>query len=73
MSVRVAIAQMKVDPHSRATNQRRAMALLDQAAELDPPPELICLPGLCDGGSALPPPTPAMTDSFAGILPGLGG
>ena len=70
MSVRVAIAQMQIDPHSRAHNQRRAMRLLDRAAELDPAPEFICLPACCDSRCEPPWPTPAMTDGFIGVLAG---
>ncbi len=49
--MRVAVIQMEVDGESRANNQRRAFELIAQAAELDPVPEVICLPGRCEGGS----------------------
>ncbi len=49
--MRVAVIQMEVDGQSRANNQRRAFELIAKAAEMDPVPEVICLPGRCEGGS----------------------
>ncbi len=49
--MRVAVIQMEVDGESRANNQRRAFELIAEAAEMDPVPEVICLPGRCEGGS----------------------
>ncbi len=49
--LRVAVIQMEVDGESRANNQRRAFELIAEAAEMDPAPEVICLPGRCEGGS----------------------
>jgi predicted amidohydrolase len=50
-ALRVAVIQMEVDGESRANNQRRAFELIAKAAETDPVPEVICLPGRCEGGS----------------------
>ncbi len=49
--MRVAVIQMEVDGESRANNQRRAFELIAKAAEMDPAPQIICLPGRCEGGS----------------------
>lgn len=49
--MRVAVIQMEVDGESRANNQRRAFELIAKAAEMDPVPEVVCLPGRCEGGS----------------------
>ena len=49
--MRVAVIQMEVDGESRAHNQRRAFELIAKAAEMDPVPEVICLPGRCEGGA----------------------
>ncbi len=49
--MRVAVIQMEVDGESRANNQRRAFELIVKAAEMDPAPEIVCLPGRCEGGS----------------------
>ncbi len=49
--MRVTLIQMEVDGESRANNQRRAFELIAKAAEMDPVPEVICLPGRCEGGS----------------------
>ncbi len=48
--MRVAVIQMEVDSESRAHNQRRAYELIAKAAEMNPVPEVICLPGRCEGG-----------------------
>ncbi len=50
-ALRVAVIQMEVDGESRANNQRRAFELIAKAAEMDPAPEVICLPGRCEGGT----------------------
>ena len=50
-ALRVAVIQMEVDGESRANNQRRAFELIAKAAEMDPVPEVICLPGRCEGGA----------------------
>ncbi len=47
----MAVIQMEVDRESRANNQRRAFELIAKAAEMDPVPEVICLPGRCEGGA----------------------
>ncbi len=49
--MRVAVIQMEVDGESRANNQRRAFELIAKAAEMDPAPEVVCLPGRCEGGA----------------------
>jgi (R)-amidase len=49
-ALRVAVIQMEVDRESRANNQRRAFDLIAQAAEMNPVPEVVCLPGRCEGG-----------------------
>ncbi len=49
--MRVAVIQREVDGEGRANNQRRAFELIAKAAEMDPVPEVVCLPGRCEGGS----------------------
>jgi predicted amidohydrolase len=67
----VAVAQVAVDPLSRAANQRRAHEIIGAAANLNPIPDVLCLPALCDGGlpeAAMRPLTAAMTDTFVEVL-----
>lgn len=47
--MRVTVIQMQIEHDSRARNQREACRWIEQAAELDPAPEVICLPARCDG------------------------
>lgn len=67
--MRIAIAQMSIDPQSRAGNLRTVCALIDEAAELDPPPGVVCLPARCDGTMTdrAGPGSIAMTDTFVEV------
>lgn len=69
--MRVALGQMAVDPFSRAANQRHACETILAAANLNPIPDVLCLPGCCDGGSPGPRSrtvTAAMADTFVEVL-----
>ncbi len=70
--MRVAVVQMSIDDHSRSNNQRRAFALIAQAAELDPIPEVVCLPGCCDGDTIEPEEATSAgtSESFMEVLAG---
>lgn len=48
--MRVTLIQMRVEPGLRSANIVRALDWLDRAGELDPPGDLICLPGRADVG-----------------------
>lgn len=41
---------MRVEPGKRSANLTNALRWVDRAAELEPPPDLICLPAACDYG-----------------------
>ncbi len=70
--MRVAVIQMSIDDVSRSNNQRRAFALIAQAAEQDPIPEVVCLPGCCDGDTLEPEETAsaAASETFVEVLAG---
>jgi predicted amidohydrolase len=48
--VRVALAQIRLEPDKRSANLSSALRWIDEAADLTPAPDLICLPGSCDYG-----------------------
>lgn len=70
--MRVAVIQMNIDDLSRSNNQRRAFALIARAAEQDPIPEVVCLPGRCDGDMTEPqePTSTAASEAFIEVLAG---
>ena len=70
--MRVAVIQMSIDDTSRSNNQRRAFALIAQAAEQDPIPEVVCLPGCCDGDTLEPEEasSAATSEAFVEVLAG---
>ena len=70
--MRVAVIQMSIDDLSRSNNQRRAFALIAQAAEQDLIPEVVCLPGCCDGDTLEPEEATsvAASETFVEVLAG---
>lgn len=52
--MRVALVQVRLDPKSNAANVEQLCAAIDRAAEGDPAPDLLVLPGACDTGGAAP-------------------
>ncbi len=52
--MRVGLIQMSVEPDRRSANLSRALALVGEACESDPPSDLMVLPECCDLGPASP-------------------
>ncbi len=52
--MRVALVQIQLDPKSRAANLQVLDAAIDEAANANPAPDLIALPGACDTGGVSP-------------------
>jgi len=48
--MRIALVQMQIDMSQRQANLARALAWMERAARLEPPPDVICLPECCDFG-----------------------
>lgn len=48
--MRIAQIQMPIESASRSTNLANALKRIDEAAELTPSPDIICLPGCADYG-----------------------
>lgn len=48
--MRVALLQVCLDPASHATTLQSVLAMIDRAAAMAPPPDLLVLPGACDSG-----------------------
>ncbi len=66
--MRITLVQMRIDLASRASNLSRALRWIDLACAQDPAPDLVVLPGGCDGaafGPGAPPVSMAMTQVFS--------
>ena len=48
--MKVAMVQLRVESSQRSSNLARAMRAIDEAANADPAPDVICLPECCDVG-----------------------
>ena len=48
--MRVALLQLRFQGRSRAANLQAVLAGIKEAAEAEPPPDLLVLPGACDAG-----------------------
>jgi predicted amidohydrolase len=59
---------MCIEPLKRSANLARAIERLDQAAELDPVPDLIVLPERSDLGEFSEPPEPALLEPLGGTF-----
>ena len=65
--MRLALLQLRIRPGARSANLAHALRRFVQAAEKDPPPDLIVLPAWCDGyvGGGV---TEAMAQTFSESL-----
>lgn len=69
--MRITLVQMRLDPGGRSANLTGALRWIDEAADLTPSPDLICLPGCADHGGTLAKvasPTDARGGSFCETL-----
>ncbi|HNQ24132.1 MAG TPA: hypothetical protein PKK06_13680 [Phycisphaerae bacterium] len=51
--MRVALVQLRFEAKGRAANTQRLLQAIDEAAQAEPPPDLLVLPGGCDSGGLL--------------------
>lgn len=65
--MKIALLQMKLEPGSRSANLTAALKRIDEAADLTPAPDLICLPGCADHGGILAK-AAASTDARGGAF-----
>ena len=63
--MKVALLQMRLEAGKRSANLTNAVQWIDQAADLEPAPDLICLPAACDYGPN-PNKLAAPMDSYGG-------
>ena len=52
--MRVSLLQVCLEPGSHAASLQSVLALIDRAAAMSPPPDLLVLPGACDTGGEPP-------------------
>ena len=52
--MKAALLQVRLAPRSLARNVQAILSAIDRAGHVDPPPDLLVLPGACDSGGAAP-------------------